>query len=300
MNKSSVDQRERAGSQQCWSLMETRQKLTASNYEASLIEQFPAIVSAQRHTGVIVSYVFIVVKTHVRPFAVSGILSQLAWIWAFSWRDTLRKMWFTICSTHLTNTYNNSNLLTFNNPLCRSNSYALAGDTLIYFLPDADPLLTFKRGPRNDHTFVLCSWWLDVIFILCPWQHKHCILMRTFNEPSSLSHAVSVWMYVVCDSAAFALYVCQCLCVVTGVLVSNWSSLDWPPWWPLKMTYCYTTGVSVGGLAIVHAGSLSLLLRHWDIIAVLKSICVFPCGDKLPLCNQSIIFFCSLQITFHF
>lgn len=114
MNKSSMDQRERAGSQQCWSLMKTRQKLTASNCEASLIEQFPAIFSTQRHTCAFVSYVFIVVKTHVRPFAVSGILSQLAWIWAFSWRDTLRKMWFTISSTLLTNTFNNNNVLTFN------------------------------------------------------------------------------------------------------------------------------------------------------------------------------------------
>lgn len=44
---------------------------------------FLLILSLHRDTCVFVSYVFIVVKTHVRTFAVSGILGQLARIRAF-------------------------------------------------------------------------------------------------------------------------------------------------------------------------------------------------------------------------
>lgn len=51
---------------------------------------------------VVVSYVFIVVKTHIRPFAVSRVLSQLARIWTFSWSHALRKTRFTNNTAHFT------------------------------------------------------------------------------------------------------------------------------------------------------------------------------------------------------
>lgn len=53
----------------------------------------PLIPSPHRRTCVFVSYIFVVVKTDVRTFAVSGVLRQLARIRTFSWRRSLRKKW---------------------------------------------------------------------------------------------------------------------------------------------------------------------------------------------------------------
>lgn len=144
-------------SQQWWSLMKSREKLVASNCKASLIELFPAII-AGHSTCVFVSYVFIVVKTHIRPFAVSWILSQLAWIWSFSWRAVLRKMSFSFSNrATLINTFNNNNVLTFISPP--------------KMISERSTHKSLWKIPCIFSFSMLCNWWLKVIVLLCPWQH---------------------------------------------------------------------------------------------------------------------------------
>lgn len=99
--RKSMKHGQKGESRQSTELMKTRQNPTASNRHGLLMKLFSAvgvfffffilIPSLHWGTRVFVSYIFIVVKTHVRTFAVSGVLGQLTWIRTFGWRRVLRK-----------------------------------------------------------------------------------------------------------------------------------------------------------------------------------------------------------------
>lgn len=57
----------------------TKQKRGSAVRPRQLISRFQAIFRTQSNGGVfLASYVFVVIEAHVRPFAVPGILGQLA------------------------------------------------------------------------------------------------------------------------------------------------------------------------------------------------------------------------------